>query len=136
MTIIELIDKEFKGSDGPLGYNSTQFEYDLAECLAECRDVIKALVEQCQEYSENEHVIGRNNSYKIDDILELIGEQKTYRVGWVIDVEATSPTEAAKQAVKIHRDGNSSANCFTVTDKNGPEKEKVIDLGEIYDPNS
>lgn len=37
-----------------------------------------------------------------------------YRVHWEIDVEAESPTAAARQALTIQRDPNSTANVFDV----------------------
>ena len=37
---------------------------------------------------------------------------KTYLVTWKIDINATSPEEAAKEALKIQRD--SEANYFTI----------------------
>jgi hypothetical protein len=39
-----------------------------------------------------------------------------YRVTWTIDLDADSPESAADQALAIHRDPQSSATVFTVTD--------------------
>lgn len=39
---------------------------------------------------------------------------KTYRVLWEIDLDAESPSEAARQAVEIQRDPESVATAFTV----------------------
>lgn len=41
---------------------------------------------------------------------------KTYRVEWVIDLDAESPEEAATIALKIQRDRDSLATCFEVYD--------------------
>lgn len=41
---------------------------------------------------------------------------KDYKVEWIIDISADSPEEAAKEALKIHRDNNSIATVFAVTD--------------------
>jgi len=39
----------------------------------------------------------------------------SYLVTWEIDIEADSPQDAARQALAIQRDAESSAICFTVT---------------------
>lgn len=51
-----------------------------------------------------------------------------YKVIWVIDVDADSPREAAEKALAIHRNPDSIATVFTVTDKHGGET--LIDLNE------
>jgi hypothetical protein len=40
-----------------------------------------------------------------------------YRVEWNIDIEADTPEDAAKQAIEIHRDHESTATIFQVTDQ-------------------
>jgi len=52
-----------------------------------------------------------------------------YLVIWVIDIEADNPTEAAKQALEIHRDSESIATVFNVVDQVNNESFE-IDLGE------
>lgn len=42
-----------------------------------------------------------------------------YRVEWAIDIEADTPEEAARLALKIQRDPASTATVFTVTDEDG-----------------
>jgi hypothetical protein len=49
-----------------------------------------------------------------------------YRVMWEIDVDANSPAEAAREALRIQRDTESWATVFTV---NGPDGVTTIDLG-------
>jgi hypothetical protein len=44
---------------------------------------------------------------------------KTYSVNWKIDIEAESPVEAARQALEIHQDPNSTATVFDVYDGQG-----------------
>jgi len=39
---------------------------------------------------------------------------KLYRVTWVIDLEADSPEEAARKALEIQRDPDSTATVFEV----------------------
>ena len=51
--------------------------------------------------------------------------EKMYTVCWEIQVFAASPKEAAKKALKIQRDRNSSATHFTV---NNDDRSKEIDL--------
>lgn len=41
---------------------------------------------------------------------------KIYKVMWVIEVEAATPHDAAREAQRIQRDPDSIANCFTVAD--------------------
>ena len=41
---------------------------------------------------------------------------KSYRVRWEIDIDARSVTEAAKKALEIQRDPDSTALFFDVTD--------------------
>lgn len=43
----------------------------------------------------------------------------TYSVNWKIDIEAGSPVEAARQALEIHRDPNSTATVLDVCDEQG-----------------
>ena len=50
---------------------------------------------------------------------------KEYRVKWEIDVDATSPKEAAEQAARIQRN---SDGVFDVTDEKG--KTTRVDLQE------
>ena len=42
-----------------------------------------------------------------------------YSVSWRIDIEAESPVEAARQALEIHRDPNSTATVFDIYDEDG-----------------
>lgn len=51
-----------------------------------------------------------------------------YYVSWGIDLEAETPEEAAKEALKIQRDPESTASCFEVYDENGEKTQ--IDLLE------
>ena len=53
----------------------------------------------------------------------------SYSVNWEIDIEAESPVEAARQALKIHRDQNSTATVFDVFDEDGNHTR--VDLLEI-----
>jgi len=54
-----------------------------------------------------------------------------YKVTWEIDIEATSPLEAARKALRIHRDPTSIATVFVI---NG---DIVIDLEELdNEPNT
>ena len=54
---------------------------------------------------------------------------QTYRVEWTIDIEATSPEEAAKKALEIQRDENSTADHFTVFDEAGDSTD--LDVSDI-----
>jgi len=49
-----------------------------------------------------------------------------YRVVWEIDIEASTPQEAAEKAISIHRDPESSATVFLVEDACG--KSVQVDL--------
>ena len=51
----------------------------------------------------------------------------TYRVFWEIDIHAETPIDAARQALKIHRDPEGIATVFEV---HGPECITTIDLSE------
>lgn len=58
-----------------------------------------------------------------------------YHVTWEIDLEATSARQAAKEALKIHRDPESIATVFSVAGPENTEKPwltpvETIDLGE------
>jgi hypothetical protein len=44
---------------------------------------------------------------------------RTFSVNWKIDIVAETPEEAAKQALEIHRDPNSTATVFDVYDDQG-----------------
>lgn len=46
-------------------------------------------------------------------------EEKEYRVIWEIDIVASSPREAAKQALEIQRDPESLATVFDILDEDG-----------------
>ena len=51
-----------------------------------------------------------------------------YHVKWEIDLRADSPEDAARQALEVHRDLDSIACVFTVTD--GAGNETTIDAIE------
>lgn len=55
---------------------------------------------------------------------------KTYNVIWEIDVDARSPMEAAKEALKVQRDPGSTATFFEVREHGGGEP-KSIDLESV-----
>lgn len=56
---------------------------------------------------------------------------KTYKVIWEIDVEARSYVEAAKEALKIQRDPDSTATFFEVIEHGSGDSETVdVDLGK------
>lgn len=44
---------------------------------------------------------------------------KSYSVSWEIELDAETPQDAAREAWKIMRLTDSSANCFTVCDDEG-----------------
>jgi hypothetical protein len=52
-----------------------------------------------------------------------------YHVIWEIDLDADSPQEAAKKARAIHRDPDSLATVFDVTDEAGHTER--VDLEEV-----
>jgi hypothetical protein len=52
-----------------------------------------------------------------------------YHVTWEIDLYADSPCEAAKEARAIHRDPDSLATVFDVTDETGETPR--VDLEEL-----
>src|SRR5436309_15439726 len=54
-----------------------------------------------------------------------------YRITWEIDLWADSPREAAEQALTIHRNPESIATVFDVTDETGHTER--IDLDEADD---
>lgn len=61
-----------------------------------------------------------------------IKETRLYLVHWTIDIEATSPREAALKALKIQRDPDSLATCFEVSRYPGKldgSDVETIDLG-------
>ena len=52
----------------------------------------------------------------------------SYLVAWECEIEADSPAAAAREALAMHRDPDSIATCFLVTDEGGAEH--VVDLSE------
>lgn len=48
-----------------------------------------------------------------------MSEQQTYRVSWVIDVVASSPKDAAREALTMLRDPQSIVTVFQVEDEHG-----------------
>lgn len=52
-----------------------------------------------------------------------------YVVTWVIDIDADSPVDAAKEAQTIQRDPSSLATVFTVREF-GTGKEVMVDAAE------
>jgi hypothetical protein len=50
---------------------------------------------------------------------ERHGTPQTYRVTWVIDIDAVSPEHAARQALDIQRDKESTATVFDVREPSG-----------------
>ena len=55
-----------------------------------------------------------------------------YRVTWTIDLEAHSPEDAADQALAIHRDPQSLATVFDVTDAEG--RSVVVGVTQLPRP--
>lgn len=53
----------------------------------------------------------------------------TYRVAWLIDIDADDPVEAAQKAFAIQRDKESTATVFIVDDA---AHRWHIDLGEAH----
>lgn len=53
---------------------------------------------------------------------------KYYTVHWSIDLIANDPIDAAREALKIHRDAESMALVFKVIDEDG--NEETVDLME------
>lgn len=53
---------------------------------------------------------------------------KEYRVQWTIDIDASSPEEAAREALAIQRDPASIATVFTISTKDAFEVT-TVDLG-------
>jgi len=53
---------------------------------------------------------------------------KTYIVEWAIDVDADSPHSAAVEALKIQRDRESTATCFTLLEQDGDGTQHTVDL--------
>ncbi len=51
-----------------------------------------------------------------------------YHITWEIDLDASSPVEAAKEALKTQREAGSEAVVFNVTDGKG--KQTLVDLME------
>jgi len=56
-------------------------------------------------------------------------EEQEFDVYWAISVPGKTPTDAAKAALAIMRDPQSTAVCFVVRDKEG--KRYQIDLQEL-----
>lgn len=54
----------------------------------------------------------------------------TYTVAWHIDIDADTPTAAARRALAIHRNPQSIAVVFEVTD---PDRTHHIDLLDEHD---
>lgn len=54
-----------------------------------------------------------------------------FRVTWCIDVEADAPEGAARRALEIQRNGESTATVFAVRDYVG--NETMVDLLECFD---
>ena len=65
-------------------------------------------------------------------------KQKIYRVRWEIDIPAESPEEAAKVALRIHRDPRSTATIFDIcecsTERRGDWVRIDVPVAEIPDP--
>lgn len=57
---------------------------------------------------------------------------KTYAVSWIIELDATSPLEAAREARKVQLDPDSTAVVFNVAEAwtKGPLCYKSIDLDD------
>lgn len=57
------------------------------------------------------------------------GEQSEFRVSWEIDIQATDPVAAAKEALQIIRDAETTATVFNVTGKDG--QQLTVDLQQF-----
>lgn len=73
------------------------------------------------------------NPVKVDTQQDSANKMREYRVSWEIDVEASTPEEAAWKAAEIQKKPfiDSYAHVFTVTDEEGEQHN--VDLDEIHD---
>jgi hypothetical protein len=55
---------------------------------------------------------------------------RTFIVEWTINVDAENKLEAARKALAIQRDPNSSATIFEVMPEDGLESPETVDLDE------
>ncbi len=56
-----------------------------------------------------------------------------YRITWEMDIDADSPIDAARQALRIQRDPDSIANVFDITDDAGiTERIDLEDAGAVF----
>jgi len=56
---------------------------------------------------------------------------RTYRVKWEIDLDAGSPEEAAREALAVQRDPDSTATVFSVRDSGYGGNGQVVDAGGV-----
>lgn len=61
----------------------------------------------------------RYREKELDDEQEHEPEYKTYKVRWEIEVECTSPKQAAEEARRIQQDPDNEANFYDVFDEHG-----------------
>lgn len=59
-----------------------------------------------------------------------------YHIEWHIEIDADSPTDAAKRALKMHRDPDSTATVFNVTKHDSSGVPLSIDAAEAHDKRS
>jgi hypothetical protein len=97
--------------------------------------VCECFVSSGQQRSSSSYVVSLSESdSELDsdplkkNLLSEEGMYRTYRVTWVIDIDAPNPKAAAALALKIHRDKDSLAVVFGVEEAGKPETIQMIDL--------
>lgn len=55
-----------------------------------------------------------------------------YRVTWTVDITADSPRDAARQALEMQRDAESTATVFEVSERGADGAPVSVDLGALH----
>ena len=102
----------YAGANGDIccPYCTTFFDVDIT--YEECKCCIGSQEVKCPECNKIFMLRVNHVSFEAEEIKEKV--MKEYRVTWVIDVSAESPEDAARKALEIQRDVESTALVFKI----------------------
>ena len=86
---------------------------------------------RCHRENPSEHMNNTASESSLVPSVLLPREPKSYRIVWTIDLEAESPEKAARQALAILRNPDSTTIVFAVVDRSQLVCVDLAEEGEI-----
>ena len=86
---------------------------------------------RCHRENSSEQMNNKASESSLVPSVLVTREPKSYRIVWTIDLEAESPEKAARQALAIVRNSDSTAIVFAVVDRSQPVCVHLAKEGEV-----